>query len=223
MKTKIKTIIFDVGGVLQLPSTLTKPFFNEYLNGLSGCFHKNKGVHSYISSKLKLALDQWFDAIDSVYVRSVEGAITEKHLTKTISSNLNVPEKKLIKLVIRAYKVSFKLNRKLFSLAKKLKKRGYKTAILSDQWHLSKKALITKKFYKNFKPIILSCEVGIRKPDIKIYKLILKRLGNAPGECVFIDNQKWNLTPAKKCGIKTILFKNNEQTINELRTLGVEV
>jgi FMN phosphatase YigB (HAD superfamily) len=36
---------------------------------------------------------------------------------------------------------------------------------------------------------------------------------------LFIDNREWNLKPARKLGMKTILFKNNKQTIKDLKKL----
>ena len=68
-----------------------------------------------------------------------------------------------------------------------------------------------KNLYKDFDEIVVSCDVGMRKPNPKIYKLILKKLKLKPSETIFIDNQKWNINPAKKLKMQTILFKDNKQ------------
>ncbi|MBU2104279.1 MAG: HAD-IA family hydrolase [Nanoarchaeota archaeon] len=202
MKSEIKAIIFDVGGVLALGKENLKPC-HQRLHHI--------GVHQYISSKLKISLDQWFDAIDTIYALAIEGKISESKLMNTMAKNTKTTTQKLRKIVIKAYKRKFKQNKQLFKQVFKLKQIGYKIAILSDQWHLSKEALMSDKRYRRFNPIVVSCDVGIRKPNPKIYKLILKKLKLKPSECVFIDNQKWNAEPARKLGIKTILFKNNKQ------------
>jgi len=44
-----------------------------------------------------------------------------------------------------------------------------------------------------------------------------------PEEAVFIDNRDWNIIPAKKLGMKTVLFRNNKQTFRELKKLGVKI
>ena len=44
---------------------------------------------------------------------------------------------------------------------------------------------------------------------------MLKKLKLRPGQCLFIDNQEWNLRPAKKLKMHTILFKNNKQLFKE--------
>lgn len=210
-KQEIKAIIFDVGAVLELGKYSKKAIKK----------HHNLSVHNYISKKFKISLDQWFDAVDTVYALSIEGKITKSKVLSKISKNLNISSKRLHETVVRAYKIYFKKNKELFKIAYKLKKEGYKIAILSDQWHLSKEALIPKKDSKKFNAVVISCDVGLRKPDPKIYKLVLKKLKLKGNQTVFIDNQKWNMPPAKKLGMKTILFKNNKQTENDLRKLVV--
>ena len=209
MKEEIKAIIFDMNGVLELGK-----YSEKKLRG-----HRLLGVHNQIARKLKISIDQWFDAIDTTYAKSIEGTISEKKMISTISKNVKASQRKFEKIVINAHKKHFKENKHLFKQAFKLKQRGYKIAILSDQWHLSKKALIPEKYMKKFDEVVVSCDVGIRKPNPKIYKMILKKLKLKGKSCIFIDNQKWNLTPAKKLGMKTILFKDNKQADEKLKKL----
>lgn len=201
MQPKIKGLIFDVGGVLQLGN----PSF------------EHPRVHEFIAKELGINLDQYFDSIDTAYVSSIEGKISEEKAIKIMSRNLKITPEKLVKLYIIAYHKYYTLNKKLLVFASSLKKSGYKTAILSDQWLLSKKALILPAFYKNFNSVVVSCDVGMRKPNPKIYKLTLKRLKLKPNEVIFIDNQKWNISPAKRIGMRTILFKDTEQTIKIIK------
>lgn len=207
-----KAVIFDVGGVLNLGN-----YSSTSIRG-----HRCLGIHNYISRKLKIPLDQWFDSIDSVYADAIEGKISEAKTMSVISKNIQISPKKLERLLIQDYHKNFRKNKKIYSLAIRLKKQGYKIAILSDQWGPSRKALIEKKYLENFHPVIISCDVGIRKPDIKIYKLLLKKIKLKPRQCVFIDNQIWNIESAKKIGMKTILFKNNKKLIRELNNLGIK-
>ncbi|MAG10965.1 hypothetical protein CMI44_01495 [Candidatus Pacearchaeota archaeon] len=200
---KIKAIIFDVGGVLTLGK---KPSLRE------GRYH-NLGVHEYVVKKFKVLLDQYLDAIDTSYAQAIVGEISKEKVVKILAKNFKTTPRKLEKIYIKAYRKNFKQNKQLFKQAFKLKQLGYKIAILSDQWHLSKEALMPNKNYKKFSPVIVSCDfaVKMRKPNPKIYKLTLKKLKLKPSECIFIDNQKWNIESAKKLGIKTILFKSNNQ------------
>ena len=38
---------------------------------------------------------------------------------------------------------------------------------------------------------------------------------------LFVDNREWNLIPARKLGMKTILFENNKQLAKDLRELHI--
>ena len=213
--SKIKAIIFDVGGVLQLyqkSTTLKRP---------------HHSVHEYVAKKFKKDLDSWFDSIDTAYSKSMGGKIKSSIAISSIAKNLNTNKKHLSTLFNKAYKKLLGKNQELYNLAHNLKSQGYIIGILSDQWALSKPMLMPKKDIKDFDITIASCDVGIRKPNPEIYKLLIKKLKQKnnsinPSEIVFIDNRKWNLPQAKKLGIKTILFKNNKQLIKELKKLGVK-
>lgn len=210
---KIKAIIFDVGGVLQIGG---KP------RATSRMMHTS-GVHQKIAKKLKISLDQYFDSIDSAYAKSVEGSISRGNLLKTLSINLNYPIEKIEKLYVKAYRQIYKKNKYLFKIAKKLKNNGYEIAILSDQWYLSKQALMQKKDFDMFNVQIVSCDVGMRKPNPEIFHLILDKLKLKAQETIFIDNQTWNLIPASRMGMKTILFTENKKIKQDLAKFGVKI
>lgn len=212
MKRGIKAIIFDMNGVLELADYSSHPKRG----------HRLIGLNEYIARKLKISLDHWFDAIDSSYADSIEGKIPEKKALAVISRNLETSPKKLSKLLSKAYRKNFKRNKKLYKKIFSLKKKGYKIAILSDQWPPSKRALMPKKYVKHFDAVVVSCDVGVRKPDLKIYKITLKKLHLPAKNVLFIDNREWNLAPAKKLGMKTILFKDNEQLFKALEKMGVK-
>lgn len=209
-KKEIKALIFDVGGVLRLGK---KPL--AYYKGGP----RNLGVHEHVARKLKISLDQYFDSIDTAYTKSIESKISEKKALKIMARNLKTTSEKLKKFYKQAYKKNFKLNKELLKFAFKKKKQGFKIAILSDQWYLSKKALFSKDFYNKFDATIVSCNAGIRKPNPGIYKLVLKKLRFSAKETIFIDDQQWNIKPAEELGMKTVLFKNNKQAIRKIEAL----
>lgn len=229
---KIKVIIFDVGGVLKVSK-----------NKLDDRGER-ESIFLNVSEVLGLDLDSLFDAIDTPYAKSVIGDISENEFVKTISENLGISGGKVERVFIKILKNHFMKNKELFDIAKGLKKKGYVIGILSDQWYFSKKALMSPKEFKIFDVQVVSCDVGLRKPDKKIYELLLKEL-NKNGklklkdgrglkglnkgkrfkfeEIVFIDNRDYNLKPAKKLGMKTILFEDNDGVLNGLRKVGVDV
>jgi len=55
-----------------------------------------------------------------------------------------------------------------------------------------------------FKTCLVSGEVGMRKPDERIFRLLLDRLGARAGDCVFIDDRLRNLRVAAMLGLRTV-------------------
>lgn len=73
-----------------------------------------------------------------------------------------------------------------------------------------------------FDGVVISGEVGIRKPSPEIYRLGAERIGLEPAACVFVDDLPFNLSPAAELGMATVHHRSAEQTIDELeRLLGV--
>lgn len=59
------------------------------------------------------------------------------------------------------------------------------------------------------KNIFVSYELGLLKPDIKIYQQVLKMLGVLPEEAIFVDDKPQNVEAAQSIGIHGIVFDKN--------------
>lgn len=77
------------------------------------------------------------------------------------------------------------------------------------------------KLLRHFKKKFPSHEVGARKPDLKIYRRVLKKIGLRPQETVFIDDMKSFIRGARKAGMHAIHFKARRQLVRDLRSLGI--
>jgi putative hydrolase of the HAD superfamily len=75
---------------------------------------------------------------------------------------------------------------------------------------------------ESFDVFVSSCFVGMRKPDVRIYRMALDLTQHLPQECVFIDDRQENLTGAEKVGIRAVLMKDAQQLRRDLQALGVE-
>jgi HAD superfamily hydrolase (TIGR01509 family) len=67
--------------------------------------------------------------------------------------------------------------------------------------------------------VIISAEVGLAKPDPRIYQLALERLGVDPPEAVFVDDFLRNVEAARAAGLHAVHFKGPEQARAELEQL----
>jgi putative hydrolase of the HAD superfamily len=64
--------------------------------------------------------------------------------------------------------------------------------------------------------VVISGQVGIRKPSRRIYALACEQLGVAPEACVLVDDIQHNLDGAAKLGIAGVLHVDAAQTVREL-------
>ena len=100
-----------------------------------------------------------------------------------------------------------------FPVAKILGNRGFRLAMLSNdvsEWYF----FLRKKWKLDdiFELSIISGDVGIRKPDVEIYRYALEKLKCNPGKCLFIDDRVKNLIPANELGMQVILFDKTKSS-----------
>ncbi len=106
-------------------------------------------------------------------------------------------------------------------LVQYLGQQGYMTPLLSNS--ISSCAAIneTEGRYRIFDPVILSCEVGMAKPDPEIYIYALGLLGLEADECLVIDDNMDNITTARALGMEAIHFEGFEPLCIELHQRGL--
>jgi len=91
----------------------------------------------------------------------------------------------------------------------------------NESLELNEYRIRTFKLRDYFESFFSSCYLGLRKPNIEIYKLALKITQREPQECVMIDDRGLNLETAKEIGIHTIQFKNVSQLRADLAQLDI--
>ncbi len=67
-----------------------------------------------------------------------------------------------------------------------------------------------------FDHIIESAKIGLRKPDPRIYRMMVETLKVDPARCVYLDDLGVNLKPARELGMTTIKVTSGPQAIAEL-------
>ena len=196
----IKAFLFDLGGVL-------------FSNG-------TKKFISYISSQYNLNEEDVREIVDgNIGSQYREAKISRDEFWKHVEEKLNLKrssdelEKEWInryELIPETKEIISKLatNYKVYYLSDNVKERVDK---LDERFH----------FISIFTDGIFSHNVGVRKPDPKIYQYALEKTQTPPQETVFIDDKPIMLEPAKKLGMITILFETPDKLIQELRKLNI--
>ena len=67
-----------------------------------------------------------------------------------------------------------------------------------------------------FDHVIESAKIGLRKPDPRIYRMMVETLQVDPKNCVYLDDLGVNLKPAREMGMTTIKVVSAAQAIGEL-------
>jgi len=196
----VGAIIFDYGGVIAKEGTPRA--FAEF-------YAPKFGVDS--EQFKKFVLERWLKA----RVGKISSDNFYKSLADTLKTNKTRVKKDFIKF--------FGVRSEVLKLAKGLKK-NYKVALLSNQIEGCLEDLIKKHGFKSiFDVIVTSYGSKIAKPNPTIFKETIRKLKVKPEECIMIDDLKKNISPAKKLGMKTILYTNFDQLKKKLAAQKVNM
>ena len=102
------------------------------------------------------------------------------------------------------------------SLVTRARSAGIRTALLSNSWG---NEYDRSDWHEMFDAVVISGEVGMRKPERGIFELVLNRIGLQADECVFIDDMAHNIVAAEQAGLVGIIHRSFDETATELKTL----
>jgi epoxide hydrolase-like predicted phosphatase len=97
------------------------------------------------------------------------------------------------------------------------RKAGVRTGLISNSW--GTRRYDRARLSELFDGVVISGEVGIRKPSPEIYTLGAEAIGVEAVACVFVDDLAFNLEPAAELGMATIHHTRTEETVSELEQL----
>jgi len=104
----------------------------------------------------------------------------------------------------------------MLRLLRRLHADGVPTGLLSNSWG---GGYPTELFGEMFDAVVISAEVGMRKPEPRIFLHAAEVLGLDPQECVFIDDIQANITAAEQIGFTGILHTTAGQTAEQVAEL----
>lgn len=194
----IKNIIFDLGNVI----------INYNQKQIIDCFTKKDVEIEYIYSQI-FNSPEW-KLMDL-------GDITNDQAIKIINEKNDFKYVKLTQEFLSEWYKKQYINRNVVNIARKLKEKQYKLYVLSNMSDLCYEYFKNEDFFSLCKGIIISSHEHIKKPDEKIYKLLLERYNLNPAECLFIDDTEKNYETANKIGIKgRKIIPNDDKDIIEM-------
>jgi epoxide hydrolase-like predicted phosphatase len=105
----------------------------------------------------------------------------------------------------------------MYQVIRDLRTKGVGTALLSNSWGSG--GYPRQDFPGLFDTVVISGEVGMRKPEQRIFLHTAELLNVEPAECVFIDDLEGNVRAAVGCGMTGVLHKDPSDTVMQLTEL----
>lgn len=201
-----RSLIVDFGGVLTTP-----------LEHAMAHFAQSQGIE--LQDLVRAALAAYHGEGDDLVVRFEKGLLPEAEFALAFAQRLSEASGREVAAegLLNRLLGSLRLEDDMFEMLRRAKGAGVKTALLSNSWGLE---LYPRELLdETCDVVVISGEVGMRKPDPEIFTFTTDKLGLAPEDCIFVDDHPGHLKTAREVGMRTVLHKDPEGTIAELEEL----
>ena len=202
-----RALVVDFGGVL-----------TTHLGDAFRAFCEREGVdYEAVRRRLREAYGE--SDPESLVARFETGRMPreefERELAVGLSEGLDRPiaPERLIQRML----TDLRLDDAMIAAVRTARRAGVPTALLSNSWGV--------EYYPHdllaelFDQIVISGEVGLRKPDPEVFRMATDRLGLSPEDCIFVDDLPSNIQAAEAVGMLGVLHEEAANTIAELERL----
>lgn len=203
MKNGIDTIIFDIGGVFidWNPEYLYRKIFED------------ENERKYFLTEI----------CNSEWNIQQDAGRSLSHATEILVEKHPEYEKEIRAFYDRWHEMLGGVEEKTVAILEQLHQKNTHKLLALTNWSAETfpYALEHFDFFQKFEGILVSGQEMMKKPDPRIYQLILDRYQITPQNAVFIDDSKRNVEVAETFDIKGIHFQSPEQLEADLKNLGV--
>ena len=201
MNNEIKAIIFDMGGVI--------------------IFTCDDIPRQILARQLGVPVSQLQDEVfnSQSALMSETGILSKEEHWAKVLENLGINPSQNIKKIDEAFWAGDCIDDQLLRYIKLLKKK-YKVGFLSNAFKGVREWIENHyRFLDLFDQVIFSNEVGLRKPDLAIYRMMCEKLNVIPQQAVFIDDMLVNVEGAQKAGLRAVHYQGREKLVNDLESI----
>ena len=110
------------------------------------------------------------------------------------------------------------IDRELVSFLRSLRPR-YHVGLISNAWPDLRDYIVEQKFEDAFDAMVISAEVGVMKPEARIYQIALEQAGVSPNEAVLVDDFAKNIEGCQAVGMHGIHFREPQAAMTELKKM----
>jgi epoxide hydrolase-like predicted phosphatase len=201
----VRAVAFDIGGVLEVPAD----------RDLDGRWERRLGLRrGEFFGRLRrsgLGRDANLGRVSAAGFASALGRL----------SGLDRPATEELLAELWDWYVG-ELNSTMAAYFQRLRPR-YRTAILSNAAEGGRREEERRYGFASMADVLVySYEVGIEKPDQRIYEITCERLGVHLSEVVFLDDLEANVAAAGRLGMRAVLFQSTAQAITDVEACLAE-
>lgn len=203
---RYQALIVDFGGVLTTP-----------LQDAMVAFAEQAGIE--LQDLVRVALRAYAGEDDQLVIEFEKGTLPEPEFALQFAQRLadetgvEVDPERLIGNMFGG----LRLEEGMLDAVAAARTAGFKTGLLSNSWGVA--GYPRERLAELMDVVVISGEVGMRKPDAEIYELTTDKLGVPAAACVFVDDHPGHLKTAADLGMTTVLHRQPAQTITELQDL----
>lgn len=205
MNKMTSNIVFDLGNVLIsfVPS--------EYLK------QKN-----YPDNIIKTILSDIFNSVEWKLLDN--GDITTPEAIESIAMKSSLKREEIALIFSFRREIMFPLDSNV-RLLPELKKQGYRLYYLSNfPLDVFEEVKNDYYFFRHFDGGVISSEVKLSKPDVRIYRFLLDHYSLKAEECLYVDDSELNVRAAESAGMKGLATYGDDNIASKLgRVLGIEL
>jgi epoxide hydrolase-like predicted phosphatase len=195
----VRAVAFDIGGVLEVPT--------------------DTDLEDRWEQRLGLRTGEFFQRLrQSGLGRDANlGRVSEAEFAQALGRLYGLDQPTIEELLIDLWDWYVgELNTELADYFQRLRPR-YRTAILSNAAAGGHREEERRYGFAAMADVLVySYEVGIEKPDRRIYEITCRQLGVHPGEVVFLDDVEANVVAARHLGMRAVLFQSTAQAITDV-------
>jgi epoxide hydrolase-like predicted phosphatase len=202
MSGKIKVLIFDLGNVV--------------ININIDRFFKKILEHS-----VKKRIDITRDFLE-IYASLEIGKYSEQQFFLEMKDKVGLKNITQSEFVDMFNDIFDSWNNNVLDFIKKMRNsKKYKIYALSNTNAIHIRYLFLNKIdlTEYFDDTFYSYDLGLAKPDLKVYRLVLEIIKSKPEECLFIDDNTINVKAAEKVGMKGLIFKNEKDFLSRIEKI----
>ena len=194
-----RAVVFDIGGVLEVPTG----------TALDGRWERRLGLRP----------GEFFERLrQSGLGRDANlGRCSEAEFARALGRLYGLEQPATDELLAELWDWYVgELNTETAAYFRRLRPR-YRTAILSNAAEGGRREEDRRYGFATMADVLVySYEVGIEKPDRRIYEITCRRLGVHPSEVVFLDDLEANVVTASRLGMRAVLFQSTTQAIRDV-------